>query len=167
MDSFFSLSFELTRQKWVENEFFFHFVTLVWNHILSLVNLFYSLLHNTLKFKIIWAVKLVKLKYSCLLYYNLLLVYFRHHHYKLNFVYYMYNNIIKKIPLTAKFLFVLFWNISWYKNLFYHFVFLKISMLKSFSFIIVLLFKKIIFFFMRKKNQNLIFSLFILFTCIL
>ena len=97
MDSFFSLSFELTRQKWVENDFFFQFVTLVWNHILSLVNLFYSLLHNTLKFKIIWAAKLIKLKYSCLLYYNLLLVYFRHHHYKLNFVYYMYNNNKKKI----------------------------------------------------------------------
>ena len=132
--------------------FFFQFVTLVWNHILSLVNLFYSLLHNTLKFKIIWAAKLIKLNYSCLLYYNLLHVYFRHHHYKLNFVYYMYNNN-KKNPLTAKCLFVLFWNISWYRNLFYHFVFLKISMLKSFSFIIVLLLKKSFFYFLHEEKN--------------
>ena len=79
-------STEMSR-KW----FFFQFVALVWNHILSLVNLFYSLLYNTLKINIIWAAKLIKLKYSCLLYYNLLLVYFRHHHYKLKFVYYIYN----------------------------------------------------------------------------
>ena len=78
-------SAEMSR-KW----FFFQFVALVWNHILSLVNLFYSLLYNTIKINIIWAAKLIKLKYSCLLYYNLLLVYFRHHHYKLNFVYYKY-----------------------------------------------------------------------------
>ena len=155
-------------RKWF---FFFQFVTLVWNHILSLVNLFHSLLHNTLKFKIIWAAKLVKLKYSCLLYYNLKLVYFRHHYYKLNFVYYMYNNNKKSFDCEMFINFVLFWNISWYRIyfFFYHFVFLKISMLKSVSFIIVLFKKKIIFFyfFHEEKNQNLIFNLFILFTWIL
>ena len=126
-------------RKWF---FFFQFVTLVWNNILSLYNLFYSLLHNTLKFKIIWAAKLVKLKYSCLLYYNLLLVYFRHHHYKLNFVYYMYNNIIKKSFDCEMFICSILEHFLVQKFV----LSLKISMLKSFSFIIVLLFNKIIIF---------------------
>ena len=145
--------------------FFFQFVTLVWNHILSLVNLFHSLLHNTLKFKIIWAAKLVKLKYSCLLYYNLLLVYFRHHHYKLNFVYYnMYNNIIKKSFDCEMFI----------CSILEHFLIqkfvLSLCFPKNFDAQVVFIhnsstFKKIIFF-MRKKIRILFLVCLFLFTCI-